>query len=132
MATKGFPKGKFIKVDAVRLNRNGTVTVKVPDSVVRRNPSLKRNIAGGAYGAGGVFHPFRSSPDYDPDRAGDDYGARTDNTGFTRRSKPKGRAKKKTALKKKKSNPKSKHKKGAPKTKRVIERGTWHMGRRKR
>jgi hypothetical protein len=84
--------GKWIKADAVRVNRNGTISIKT-----RSNP---RNIAAGAYDAGGVFHPFRSSPDYDPDRAGDEYGARTDNKGFTR--KRKGSAVKKAKAKTKK------------------------------
>ena len=79
MATLKPKTGKWIKANAVRVNRNGTVSIKT-----RSNP---RNIAAGAYGAGGVFHPFRSSPDYDPDRAGDEYGAVTDNKGFTRSGK---------------------------------------------
>lgn len=81
--------GKWIKADAVRVNRNGSISIKT-----RSNP---RNIAAGVYGAGGVFHPFRSSPDYDPDRAGDEYGARTDNKGFTRRRKAVAKTKKKRA-----------------------------------
>ena len=92
------PKGKFFKVEAARVNRDGSVTLKVPDSVVKRNPALRRNIAGGMMTTTG-FHPFRSSPDYDPDRAGDEYGARTDNKGFTRVRK--GMAKKKAAPKRK-------------------------------
>ena len=39
------PIGKFIKADAVKFNRNGTVTLKVRDSVIKRNPSLKRKTA---------------------------------------------------------------------------------------
>jgi hypothetical protein len=35
-----------------------------------------KNIAAGFYDATG-FHPIRSSADYDPDRAGDDYPQRT-------------------------------------------------------
>lgn len=40
-----------------------------------------KNIAAGFYDAHG-FHPIRRSPDYDPDRAGDDYGAAKDNIGL--------------------------------------------------
>ena len=106
------PKGKFFKVEAARVNRDGSVTLKVPDSVVKRNPALRRNIAGGMMTATG-FHPFRSSPDYDPDRAEDEYGARTDNKGFTRTRK--GTTKKKAAPKRK---PATKKKKATAKKKR--------------
>jgi hypothetical protein len=37
----------------------------------RRNSTRRRNVAQGYYDQTG-FHPIRSSPDYDPDRAGDD------------------------------------------------------------
>lgn len=40
-----------------------------------------KNIAAGFYDASG-WHPIRRSPDYDADRAGDDYGAAKDNTGL--------------------------------------------------
>jgi hypothetical protein len=101
------PTGKFFKVNAARVNRDGSVTLSIPDSVVKRNPALRRNIAGGMMTATG-FHPFRSSPDYDPDRAGDEYGARTDNKGFTRRKKA--AATKKKAAPKRKSATKKKTK----------------------
>lgn len=62
----------------------------------------KRNIAAGYYDSTG-FHPIRSSPDYDPDRAGDDYSD----------TKPK---KKKKGVKKK---AKGKAKRNGPPMKRV-------------
>jgi hypothetical protein len=45
-----------------------------------------KNVAAGFVDATG-FHPIRRSPDYDPDRAGDEYGARTDAAGLRRRRK---------------------------------------------
>lgn len=69
--------GKFIKAEAVRFNRNGTVTVKT-----RSNP---RNVQAGFYDATG-FHPLRASSDYDPDRAGDDYESKSDNKSVKRRT----------------------------------------------
>ncbi len=47
----------------------------MPLSVVRRNVQAGYTDAHG-------FHPLRGSADYDPDRAGDDYGARTDAGGL--------------------------------------------------
>lgn len=100
-----FPKGKFIKVEAVRYNRNGTVTVKVKDSVVKRNPTLRRNTAG--FIEGGVFHPIRSGAGYDPSMVGE-----------SRKRKP---AKRKAA--KKKAAPKRKAvKRAAPKKKKTAKR----------
>ncbi len=40
------------------------------------SPKRRRNIERGFYSATG-FHPLRSSRDYDPDRAGDDYSQRS-------------------------------------------------------
>ena len=51
----------------------------------------KRNVAMGFYDATG-FHPLRSSPDYDPDRAGDDY---SDTPKRKRKAKTKRRGKSK-------------------------------------
>lgn len=48
-------------------------------------PALRvRNVQAGFYDSAG-FHPLRRSADYDPDRAGDDYGARTDGSGVRRK-----------------------------------------------
>jgi hypothetical protein len=44
----------------------------------------KRNVERGFYNATG-FHPLRRSRDYDPDRSGDDYGAKTDGRGFKKK-----------------------------------------------
>lgn len=54
-----------------------------------------KNIAAGFYDSHGIFHPIRRSPDYDPDRASDDYGSRTDSAGlrYARGHKPKPRKK---------------------------------------
>lgn len=85
-------KNKWIKANAIKFNRNGTVSIKT-----QSNP---RNVAAGVYGRDGVFHPFRSSSDYDPDRAGDEYGARTDNEGSSKyRKKKKATAKRKSKAK---------------------------------
>lgn len=53
-----------------------------------RTVTRRQNVQGGMMTAHG-FVPFRSSADYDPERAGDDYGARSDNVGFTRKPKAK-------------------------------------------
>ena len=95
-----FPKGKFIPVEAVRYNRNGTVTVKVKDSVVRSNPTLKRNMANG-YIAGGVFHPIRSSPDYDPSAVGEKRKTKKKTT--KKKAAPKRKAVKRAPANKKKT-----------------------------
>ena len=64
------------------------------------NPGKPRllNISQGFYDASG-FHPIRSSSDYDPDRAGDEYS----DTGRRKKRKPakkaKARPKKRTAKK---------------------------------
>lgn len=53
---------------AVKKLKNGAVTI-TPVALKR---GARRNIAAGYYDQTG-FHPIRSSKDYDPDRAGDDY-----------------------------------------------------------
>jgi len=81
-------RNKWIPVEAIKITNSGKVQVKT------RNP---RNVQAGAYGPDGIFHPFRSSSDYDPDRAGDDYESRSDNRGagkYTKRkTKPKAKRK---------------------------------------
>lgn len=68
------PKGKWIKVNKVKVNRNGSVTLAVPQSSLKKNPARKkRNVEAGFWNATG-FHPLRSSFDYDPVRADDEYG----------------------------------------------------------
>jgi hypothetical protein len=92
------PKGKFFKVNAAKVNRDGSVTLSIPDSVMRKaNPKKRRNVAQG-FMAGGVFHPIRSSYDYDPERANDDYG---DYGSGRKPAKRKAAAKKKAAPKRK-------------------------------
>jgi hypothetical protein len=49
-----------------------------------------KNVAAGFYDAAG-FHPIRSSPDYDPDRAGDDYSQRRRKPAAKRKKKATGR-----------------------------------------
>lgn len=44
-------------------------------------PLRVKNIAAGFYDETG-FHPIRRSPDYDADRAGDDYGSKSGNAGL--------------------------------------------------
>ncbi len=46
-------------------------------------PLKVKNVAAGWYNETG-FHPIRRSPDYDPDRAGDDYGSKSDGAGLKR------------------------------------------------
>jgi len=92
-AKKSMPRNVWIKGN-VMITPGGQVKVAVP--MPKKNP---RNIAQGFYDATG-FHPIRSSSDYDPDRAGDDYSQTT-----RKRKKP---AKKKAAAKKKKSTKKKK------------------------
>ena len=41
-------------------------------SVLRGLGGRERNVAEGAF-YGGVFHPYRRSPDYDPERTGEEY-----------------------------------------------------------
>ena len=64
------PKGKWVKATKVKYNRNGTVSVMVPGSSLKRNPKRK-NVAAGFVDEDGVFHPIRASYDYKPTRAGD-------------------------------------------------------------
>jgi hypothetical protein len=61
-----------------------------------------KNIAAGFYDAQG-FHPIRSSADYDPDRAGDEYSQRKPRA--KRRKKPAGRKPKPGARKHAKRSP---------------------------
>lgn len=89
------PKGKFIPVQAVRLNRNGTISLKVSSATARKLNPRKRNVEMGFYNATG-FHPIRSSHDYDPDLASDDYG--DFGSGVKKKRKP---AKKKAKAKRK-------------------------------
>ena len=69
------PKGKFIPVQAVRVNRNGTVDVKVSGATANKlaNPKRrkKRNVAAGFFDEDGYFHPIRASYDYSPGRVGE-------------------------------------------------------------
>lgn len=88
------PKGKFIPVQAVRLNRNGTISIKVSSATARKLNPRKRNVEMGFYNATG-FHPIRSSHDYDPDLASNDYG--DFGSGVKKKRKP---AKKKAKSKK--------------------------------
>lgn len=53
-------------------------------------PLRVKNVAAGFYDATG-FHSVRSSPDYDPDRAGDDYSQRRWHPAAKRKKKPSGR-----------------------------------------
>ena len=85
----GLPKGKFFKVDKAKINRDGSVTLAIPDSVMRRaNPRRSRNVAQGFFDQSGIFHPIRASADYDESRGGDS---------VSKKRKP---AKKKKAVKK--------------------------------
>ena len=85
----GLPKGKFFKVNKAKINRDGSVTLAIPDSVMRKaNPKRKRNVSEGFFGPDGIFHPIRHSADYDPARGGDS---------VSKKKKP---AKKKKAVKK--------------------------------
>jgi hypothetical protein len=64
-----------------------------------RSSRRRRNVERGFYNRTG-FHPLRRSVDYDPDRASDDYGSRSDSTGFGRHGKkrksPRSRARRRT------------------------------------
>lgn len=79
----------------------------------------RQNIAEGFY-AGGVFHPIRHSPDYDPSRAGEG--------GSKRKKKAKAKTKAKAAPKrkaapKKKAAKKKTVKRAAPKKKAAKKKG---------
>lgn len=80
----------------------------------RMNASVARG-----FWAGGSFHPLRSSPDYDPDLAGDDYGSRSDNQP-TSRFWSKGKGGKKPSWYKGKPAKAKKRKAAAGKTKRKV------------
>jgi hypothetical protein len=70
----GFPRGKFVKVSAIRISKSGKVDIKVPASTAKKlmNPKGKRrNVAAGFYDEDGYFHPIRASFDYSGSRAGD-------------------------------------------------------------
>lgn len=61
-----------------------------------------KNVAAGFYDASG-FHPIRSSADYDPDRAGDDYSqrrpkARRRKKAIGRKARPKTKTHRKRAV----------------------------------
>jgi hypothetical protein len=64
------PKGKWVKVTKAKINPNGSVSLMVPKSSLKKNPK-RRNIAAGFYDEDGYFHPIRASYDYSPSRAGD-------------------------------------------------------------
>jgi hypothetical protein len=66
----------FKSANAVRVKKakNGSVTFS-PVRVLKKNGKKARrvkNVERGFYNSTG-FHPLRSSKDYDPDRAGDEY-----------------------------------------------------------
>jgi len=65
----------FKRANAVRVkkSKSGAVTFS-PVHVLKRGKKARRvkNVERGFYDATG-FHPIRSSRDYDPDRAGDEY-----------------------------------------------------------
>lgn len=79
-------------------------------------PLRVKNIAAGFTDATG-FHPIRRSPDYDADRAGDDYGAAKDATGlkYRRGRKPVTKARKRKPATKARTK-----RKAAPKRKRTA------------
>lgn len=77
------------KYESHRLPNVGEIITVRPLAHIMNPAKRRRNIAQGYYDATG-FHPIRSSSDYDPDRAGDDYS----DTGSRKRrsrSKAKGR-----------------------------------------
>ena len=79
-ALSGFLKQQnpaFRHANAIRVkkNKNGSVTMSPVQVLKKKNGKKARrvkNVERGFYNATG-FHPLRSSKDYDPDRAGDEY-----------------------------------------------------------
>ena len=61
------PYGEWVPAHAVKFNDDGTVDV-MTESQHNRG---RRNIAAGFYDEEGIFHPIRSSYDYQPRRAGE-------------------------------------------------------------
>jgi len=92
------PRGKFIPVSAVRINRNGTVDVKVSGATARKlqNPKPKRrNVAAGFYDEDGYFHPIRASYDYNAGRVGEKGKAKKRKPATKKRAAKKAKAKRK-------------------------------------
>lgn len=71
------PIGEFIPVQAIRMNEDGKLDIKVSDATAERleNPR-RRNIAAGFVDEDGVFHPIRASYNYSPGRVGEKSKAR--------------------------------------------------------
>jgi hypothetical protein len=69
------PAFKGANAVRVKRNRNGSISVS-PVQVLKKRGGKKarrvKNVERGFYDKTG-FHPLRSSKDYDPDRAGDEY-----------------------------------------------------------
>jgi len=107
--------GRYLKSDsaartyAQKLANKLHMRVEIKANRSKHNP-VRRNVQAGFW-AGGKFHPLRRSADYDEERAGDEYGARTDQMGpryLTRKgpggkrvvyagTKPKAKTRRKTA-----------------------------------
>lgn len=66
------PIGEFIPVQAIRMNEDGKLDIKVSDATAQRleNPR-RRNIAAGFVDEDGIFHPIRASFNYAPGRVGE-------------------------------------------------------------
>jgi hypothetical protein len=67
------PKGKWVKAIKARVNPNGTVSLLVPATSLKKNVRKKvRNVAAGYVDEfTGQFHPLRASYDYSRSRGGD-------------------------------------------------------------